>query len=305
MFEDNAEYGLGIHLAQKYIRDGLIGKLEAIAAGNEASASLKDAIAKFMETKNNTRANVAPTNALIAELEKCGCDTAKEILDSKDYLGKKSTWIMGGDGWAYDIGFGGLDHVIASGEDVNILVFDTEMYSNTGGQASKASNIGEICQFAASGKNVSKKSLADIAMSYGYVYVAQIGLGANPAQTMKAIVEAEEYNGPSIIIAYAPCEIHGISGGMRHCQDTLKKAVASGYWNLFSFNPALKAEGKNPFTLTSKAGDGTYQEFLTNETRYSALTRKFPERAEALFKKSEEVAKARFEHLQRLIELYK
>ena len=305
LFEDNAEYGLGIHLAQKYIRDGLIGKLETIAAGNEASASLKDAIAKFMETKDNTRANVAPTNALIAELEKCGCDTAKEILDSKDYLGKKSTWIMGGDGWAYDIGFGGLDHVIASGEDVNILVFDTEMYSNTGGQASKASNIGEICQFAASGKAVGKKSLADIAMSYGYVYVAQIGLGANPAQTMKAIVEAEEYNGPSIIIAYAPCEIHGISGGMRHCQDTLKKAVASGYWNLFSFNPAAKAEGKNPFTLTSKAGDGSYQEFLTNETRYSALTRKFPERAEALFKKSEEVAKARFEHLQRLIELYK
>ena len=266
---------------------------------------MKDAIAKFMETKDNTRANVAPTNALIAELEKCGCDTAKEILDSKDYLGKKSTWIMGGDGWAYDIGFGGLDHVIASGEDVNILVFDTEMYSNTGGQASKASNIGEICQFAASGKNVGKKSLAEIAMSYGYVYVAQIGLGANPAQTMKAIVEAEEYNGPSIIIAYAPCEIHGISGGMRHCQDTLKKAVASGYWNLFSFNPAAKAEGKNPFTLTSKAGDGSYQEFLTNETRYSALTRKFPERAEVLFKKSEEVAKARFEHLQRLIELYK
>ena len=212
---------------------------------------------------------------------------------------------MGGDGWAYDIGYGGLDHVLASGENVNVMVFDTEMYSNTGGQASKASNIGEVCQFAAAGKDISKKSLAEIAMSYGYVYVAQIALGANPAQALKVIQEAEAYNGPSLIIGYAPCELHGVKGGMNHCQDEMKAAVKAGYWNLFSFNPALKAEGKNPFSLTSKAGDGSYQSFLANETRYSSLTRKFPERAEFLFKKNEEVAKARFEHLQKLVELYK
>ena len=185
------------------------------------------------------------------------------------------------------------------------MVFDTEMYSNTGGQASKASNIGEVCQFAAAGKEMGKKSLAEIAMSYGYVYVAQIALGANPAQALKAIQEAESYNGPSLIIGYAPCELHGVKGGMNHCQDEMKAAVKAGYWNLFSFNPALKAEGKNPFTLTSKAGDGTYQAFLNNETRYSALTRKFPERAKVLFDRNEQAAKARFEHLQKLVELYK
>ena len=305
LFEDNAEHGLGMYLGQKYIRDNLICKLEEIAASDKASAELKDAIAKFMETKDMTRENAAPTAALIAELEKLDCSCKDEILEKKNYLSKKSVWIMGGDGWAYDIGFGGLDHVLASGENVNVMVFDTEMYSNTGGQASKASNIGEVCQFAAAGKDIGKKSLAEIAMSYGYVYVAQIALGANPAQAVKAIAEAEAYNGPSLIIGYAPCELHGVKGGMNHCQDEMKKAVASGYWNLFSFNPALKAEGKNPFTLTSKAGDGTYQEFLANETRYSALTRKFPERAEVLFKRNEEVAKARFEHLQKLVELYK
>ena len=305
LFEDNAENGLGIHIGQKYIRDNLIAKLNEIAAGDKASDSLKAAIAKFMETKDNTRENAADAKALIAELEKSDCCCAEAILEKKNYLSKKSTWIMGGDGWAYDIGFGGLDHVLASGENVNVFVFDTEMYSNTGGQASKASNIGEVCQFAAAGKEIGKKSLAEIAMSYGYVYVAQIALGANPAQAVKAIVEAEAYNGPSLIIGYAPCELHGIKGGMNHCQDEMKKAVASGYWNLFSFNPALKAEGKNPFTLTSKAGDGTYQEFIANETRYSRLTRAFPQRAELLFKKNEDAAKARFEHLQRLIELYK
>lgn len=305
LFEDNAEHGLGMYLGQKFIRDSLIKKLEEIAAGDKASASLKDAIAKFIETKDSTKGNVEPCKALIAELEKCNCDCSKEILEKKSYLSKKSVWIMGGDGWAYDIGFGGLDHVLASGENVNVMVFDTEMYSNTGGQASKASNIGEICQFAAAGKEIGKKSLAEIAMSYGYVYVAQIALGANPAQAVKAIAEAEAYNGPSLIIGYAPCELHGVKGGMNHCQDEMKAAVKSGYWNLFSFNPALKAEGKNPFTLASKEGDGTYQAFLANETRYSALTRKFPERAEKLFKANEEAAKARFEHLQRLIELYK
>ena len=305
LFEDNAEHGLGMYLGQKFIRDSLIKKLKEIAAGDKASDSLKAAIAKYLETKDSTKGNVEPTNALIAELEKVDCDCVKEILEKKAYLSKKSVWIMGGDGWAYDIGFGGLDHVLASGENVNVMVFDTEMYSNTGGQASKASNIGEICQFAASGKDIGKKSLAEIAMSYGYVYVAQIALGANPAQAVKAIAEAEAYNGPSLIIGYAPCELHGVKGGMNHCQDEMKAAVKSGYWNLFSFNPALKAEGKNPFTLTSKEGDGTYQAFLANETRYSALTRKFPERAEKLFKANEEAAKARFEHLQRLVELYK
>lgn len=305
LFEDNAEHGLGMYLGQKFIRDSLIKKLEEIANSDKTSASLKDAIAKFIETKDSTKGNVEPCKALIAELEKCGCDCSKEILEKKSYLSKKSVWIMGGDGWAYDIGFGGLDHVLASGENINVMVFDTEMYSNTGGQASKASNIGEICQFAAAGKEIGKKSLAEIAMSYGYVYVAQIALGANPAQAVKAIAEAEAYNGPSLIIGYAPCELHGVKGGMNHCQDEMKAAVKSGYWNLFSFNPALKAEGKNPFTLTSKEGDGTYQSFLANETRYSALTRKFPERAEKLFKANEDAAKARFEHLRRLIELYK
>ena len=309
LFEDNAEHGFGMQVGQKYLREMAIESAKACATSDKAPAELKAAFDKFMETKDDTRANAAPTAALIAELEKAaanGCPDAQAAIDKRDYLGKKSVWIFGGDGWAYDIGFGGLDHVLASGEDVNVMVFDTEMYSNTGGQASKASNIGEVCQFAAAGKEIGKKSLAEIAMSYGYVYVAQIALGANPAQAVKAIAEAEAYNGPSLIIGYAPCELHGIAkGGMNHCQDEMKKAVASGYWNLFSFNPALKAEGKNPFTLTSKAGDGSYQDFLNNEARYTRLVKPFPERAEKLFKESEEAANARFEHLQKLVELYK
>ena len=309
LFEDNAEHGFGMYLGQKVLRDQAIAKIEEMAASEKASESFKAAAAKYLETKNDTKANTPATEALIAELEKAaadGCPTAPEVLAKKNYLAKKSVWIFGGDGWAYDIGFGGLDHVLASGENVNVMVFDTEMYSNTGGQASKASNIGEVCQFAAAGKEIGKKSLAEIAMSYGYVYVAQIALGANPAQALKAIEEAERYNGPSLIIGYAPCELHGIAkGGMNHCQDEMKKAVKAGYWNLFSFNPALKAEGKNPFTLTSKAGDGSYQDFLNNEARYTRLVKPFPERAERLFAKSEEVANERFEHLQRLVELYK
>ncbi len=309
LFEDNAEHGFGMYLGQKVLRDQAIAKIEEMAASEKASESFKAAAAKYLETKNDTKANTPATEALIAELEKAaadGCPTASEVLAKKNYLAKKSVWIFGGDGWAYDIGFGGLDHVLASGENVNVMVFDTEMYSNTGGQASKASNIGEVCQFAAAGKEIGKKSLAEIAMSYGYVYVAQIALGANPAQALKAIEEAENYNGPSLIIGYAPCELHGIAkGGMNHCQDEMKKAVKAGYWNLFSFNPALKAEGKNPFTLTSKAGDGSYQDFLNNEARYTRLVKPFPERAERLFAKSEEVANERFEHLQRLVELYK
>ena len=311
LFEDNAEHGLGMYVGQKYIREEAIASAKACAESDKASAELKAAFDKFMETKEDTKANVEPTAALIAELEKAaaaGCPDAQAAIDKKDYLSKKSVWIFGGDGWAYDIGFGGLDHVLASGENVNVMVFDTEMYSNTGGQASKASNIGEVCQFAAAGKEVGKKSLAEIAMSYGYVYVAQIALGANPAQAVKVIAEAEAYPGPSLIIGYAPCELHGIAkGGMNHCQEEMKKAVKAGYWNLFSFNPANKAEGKNPFTFTSEKGVDfdDYQAFLNNEARYTRLIKPFPERAEKLFKASEDAAKARYEHLQKLVELYK
>ena len=309
LFEDNAEHGYGMYLGQKVIRDQLVDKLGKMAAHEKASAEFKAAYDKFIETKDMTKANTPAAEALIAEVEKAaneGCDLAKEILEKKQYLAKKSVWILGGDGWAYDIGFGGLDHVLASGDNVNVMVFDTEMYSNTGGQASKASNIGEVCQFAAAGKEIGKKSLAEIAMSYGYVYVAQIALGANPAQAVKVIAEAEAYNGPSLIICYAPCELHGIAkGGMNHCQDEMKLAVKSGYWNLFSFNPALKAEGKNPFTLTSKPGDGSYQDFLNNEARYTRLKGQFPERAEKLFADSEKAAVERYEHLLKLVELYK
>ena len=309
LFEDNAEHGFGMYLGQKTIREQTIAKLEKMAASDKASDEFKAAFEKFMASKNDTKKNGADADALIAEVEKAaaaGCPDAPEVLAKKQYLAKKSVWIFGGDGWAYDIGFGGLDHVLASGENVNVMVFDTEMYSNTGGQASKASNIGEVCQFAAAGKEIGKKSLAEIAMSYGYVYVAQIALGANPAQTVKCLTEAEAYDGPSLIIGYAPCELHGIAkGGMNHCQDEMKKAVAAGYWNLFSFDPAKKAAGKNPFTLTSKEPDGTYQAFLNNEARYTRLIKPFPERAERLFAKSEEVAMERYEHLKKLVELYK
>ncbi|SMC18051.1 pyruvate-ferredoxin/flavodoxin oxidoreductase [Clostridium acidisoli DSM 12555] len=308
LFEDNAEHGFGMYLGQKTLRDQVIAKVEKVASSDKASNELKAAVSKFIETKEITKENSSTVDVLVAELEKsaaAGCDLSKEILEKKQYLAKKSVWILGGDGWAYDIGFGGLDHVLASGENVNVMVFDTEMYSNTGGQASKASNIGEVCQFAAAGKEVGKKSLAEIAMSYGYVYVAQIALGANQAQTLKAIAEAEAYNGPSLIIGYAPCELHGVKGGMNHCQDEMKAAVKAGYWNLFSFNPELKAEGKNPFTLTSKPGDGSYQAFLNNETRYSRLKRSFPDRAEKLFSENEKAAIERYEHLLKLVELYK
>ena len=310
LFEDNAEHGFGMYLGQKTLREQAVEKLNELVASDAATDELRSAADKFLETKNDTKLNAPAAQKLIAELEKLPADNelVRGILAKKDYLAKKSVWIFGGDGWAYDIGFGGLDHVLASGENVNVMVFDTEMYSNTGGQASKASNIGEVCQFAAAGKEVGKKSLAEIAMSYGYVYVAQIALGANPAQAVKVISEAESYNGPSLIIGYAPCELHGIAkGGMNHCQDEMKKAVKAGYWNLFSFNPANKADGKNPFTFTSEKGVNfdDYQAFLNNEARYTRLVKPFPERADKLFKKSEEAAKARYDHLQKLVELYK
>ncbi|MBR4701513.1 MAG: pyruvate:ferredoxin (flavodoxin) oxidoreductase, partial [Oscillospiraceae bacterium] len=299
LFEDNAEHGLGMYTAQKTIRESLKAKVENIVA-NGKNENVKAAAQKWLETYDDGTANQPATKELIAAFEACGCDCAKEILAKKEYLNKKSVWIFGGDGWAYDIGFGGVDHVLASGEDVNIFVFDTEVYSNTGGQASKASNIGQVAQFAAAGKEMKKKSLAEIAMSYGYVYVAQVAMGANPAQTIKAISEAEAYHGPSLIIGYAPCEMHSIKGGMIHCQEEMKKAVDCGYWNMFRFNPA--AEKK--FTLDSKDPKGGYQEFLMNEARYSRLTREFPERATELFAKNEAAAMERYEHLKKLVDLY-
>ena len=304
LFEDNAEHGLGMMLGQKAIRDRLIAEVEAVMEST-ADAERKALCKAFLDTKDDGKANAEPARALIANLEaNVCCDTVKDIVANKEYLSKKSIWIFGGDGWAYDIGFGGLDHVLASGEDVNVFVFDTEVYSNTGGQASKASNIGQVAQFAAAGKTMAKKSLSEIAMSYGYVYVAQVAMGANMKQTLDAIYEAESYHGPSLIIGYAPCEMHSIKGGMANCQVEMKRAVDCGYWNLFRYNPAKKAEGKNPFTLDSKAPAGGYQEFLMNEARYSSLTRSFPERAKELFAKNEEAAKARYEHLLKLKDLY-
>ncbi len=307
LFEDNAEHGLGMFLGQKAIRNRLISKVEELLGCEKATAEAKAAAEAFLATKDDGKANEGATKTLIAELEKCvdnGCPIAPQILAEKDYLSKKSVWIFGGDGWAYDIGFGGLDHVLASGEDVNVMVFDTEVYSNTGGQASKASNVGQVAQFAAAGKAIGKKNLAEIAMSYGYVYVAQIAMGANPAQTIKAIAEAEAYPGPSLIIGYAPCEMHGLKGGMTNCQNEMKKAVDAGYWNLFRFNPALKAEGKNPFALDSKEPSGDYQAFLANETRYARLAQQFPDRAKALFAESEAQAKAKYERLTKFVDLY-
>ena len=308
LFEDNAEHGLGMYYGQEALRERLISKLEVMAGSENATDDFKNAVNTFMDTKDNGAANAEPAKALVAELEKgaaAGCPDCKDVLAHKEYLAKKSVWIFGGDGWAYDIGFGGLDHVLASGKDVNVMVFDTEVYSNTGGQASKATNIGAVAQFAASGKTTKKKSLAEIAMSYGYVYVAQVAMGANPAQILKAIAEAEAYPGPSLVIGYAPCEMHSIKGGMTNCQAEMKKAVDCGYWNLFRFNPQLADEGKNPFILESKEPKTEdYRKFMMGEARYSALTRSFPDRAEGLFERSEVESTKRYAHLKRLQDLY-
>ena len=331
LFEDNAEHGLGMFIGQDKIRQDLADETRQLIAVEWAQPSLKAAAQAWLDTMDDGNANAEPARAYVKALEEsictveelaavpqfaehaaqlkaqgkllCDCDActlAADILSKKEYLAKKSMWIFGGDGWAYDIGYGGLDHVIASKKDVNIFVFDTEVYSNTGGQASKASNIGQVAQFAAAGKEVKKKSLAEMAMQYGYVYVAQVAMGANPAQTLKAITEAEAYHGPSLIIGYSPCEMHSIKGGMMNCQKEMKKAVDCGYWNLFRFNPA--AEKK--FTLDSKAPAGGYHDFLMNEARYSRLTREFPDRAENLFARNEAEAKARYDHLLKLIEMY-
>ncbi len=299
LFEDNAEFGYGMLLAQNAIRDGLKAKVEALVAG-DAPADVKEAGQEWLDTYTVGATNGTATDKLIAALEACGCDKAQDILKNKDYLGKKSQWIFGGDGWAYDIGFGGVDHVLASGKDINIMVFDTEVYSNTGGQASKSTQPGAVAQFAAGGKEVKKKDMASIAMSYGYVYVAQIAMGADYNQTVKALAEAEAYPGPSLIIAYAPCINHGIKKGMSKAQTEEELAVKSGYWHLFRFNPA--AESK--FSLDSKAPTEDLMEFLNGEVRYNSLKRANPARAEKLFAKNAECNKERYEYLNKLITLY-
>ena len=303
LFEDNAEYGYGMFLAQNTIRQRTIAKVLELEKTTK-SAALKTAIEGYLSTINDGAANSPATDALIAALKKSKTKAAEEILKDSDYLRKKSMWVFGGDGWAYDIGFSGLDHVIASGEDVNIFVFDTEVYSNTGGQSSKSTPTGAIAQFAAAGKEVKKKDLAGIAMSYGYVYVAHIAMGADYNQCIKAIAEAEAYNGPSLIIAYAPCINHGIKGGMSLAQTEEKKAVQAGYWHLYRFDPRLKEAGKNPFILDSKAPTADYKEFIMGEVRYNALARQNPERAEKLFDKAVKNAADRYDYLLRYAKLY-
>ena len=307
LFEDNAEYGLGMMLGHGSVREKLIDDLrELLRSECGKNAEFRAAAERYLETKDDGEANGPATEALIAQLEKlddAGYPIAPKLLRNKAYLSKKSVWIFGGDGWAYDIGFGGVDHVLASGQDVNIFVFDTEVYSNTGGQASKASNVGQVAQFAAAGKVTAKKSLSEILMSYGYVYVAQVAMGADPAQTIKAITEAEAYHGPSVIIGYSPCEMHSIKGGMTNCQSEMKRAVDCGYWNLFRYNPA---KPEQPFSLDSKApgAKDDYLGFLMNEARYSSLARFEPERAKELFDRSVEAAHKRYAHLERLRDFY-
>ncbi|MBQ8808260.1 MAG: pyruvate:ferredoxin (flavodoxin) oxidoreductase [Clostridia bacterium] len=298
LFEDNAEYGYGMFLAQNTLRQDLVSKVEAVS--EKADDAQKAVIAKFLETKEDVNANKVATAELVEVLSKMNTPEAAEILKDKEYLSKKSVWILGGDGWAYDIGYGGLDHVLASGEDVNVLVFDTEVYSNTGGQSSKSTPTGAIAKFAAAGKEVKKKDLAAIAMSYGYVYVAQVAQGADYNQCIKAFVEAGTYNGPSIVIAYAPCINHGIKGGMSIAQTKEKRAVQAGYWHLFRFDPRRAQEGLNPFQLDSKEPTESYEDFLMNEVRYNSLARSNPERAKELFQKAAATAKAKYEHLVEL-----
>ena len=301
LFEDNAEFGYGMLLAQNAIRDGLKGKVEAVMAAEQATDEVKAACKEWLDTYGIGALNGAATDKLVAALDGIDCPNCKDIVKNKDFLAKKSQWVFGGDGWAYDIGFGGVDHVLASGKDINIMVYDTEVYSNTGGQSSKATPTGAVAQFAAGGKDVKKKDLASIAMSYGYVYVAQISMGADYAQTVKAIAEAEADPGPSLVIAYAPCINHGIKKGMDKAQTEEKLAVECGYWHNFRYNPA--AEDKK-FTLDSKAPTGDYQSFLKGEVRYASLALKNPDRAGALDAKNEEEAKARYQYLNKLVTLY-
>ena len=310
LFEDNAEFGLGMALAQNAVRGRLAELTEKLIAVEYATAEIKEAGQKWLDTMADRAANDQPSKDFIAALEegivpgcKCeACTLASQILKDKDYLAKKSMWILGGDGWAYDIGFGGLDHALASGEDINVLVFDTEVYSNTGGQASKSTPCGSVAQFAATGKATKKKDLAGIAMTYGYVYVAQVAMGADMNQCIKAFSEAESYHGPSIILAYAPCINHGIKGGMGVSQVEEKKAVAAGYWHNFRFDPRRADEGQNPFQLDSKAPTASYRDFIMGEVRYNSLTRSFPDRAEKLFANAEKYAVEKYERLKKMAE---
>jgi len=299
LFEDAAEFGYGMFLANEALRESLKEKVEAIK--ETAGDAVKAAADKWLETYSIGAENGAATDALVAALEADGSDAAKAIVEQKQFLAKKSQWVFGGDGWAYDIGYGGVDHVLASGKDINVFCFNTEVYSNTGGQSSKATPIGAVAQFAAGGKEVKQKDLAAMAMSYGYVYVAQIAMGANMKQCIDAIAEAEAYPGPSLIIAYAPCINHGIKKGMAKVQDEEKLAVSTGYWNLFRFNPA---GGAKKFTLDSKAGTGDYQEFLKGEVRYMSLQKANPANAAKMYAENEANAKAKFEYLSKLGALY-
>ena len=305
LFEDNAEFGFGMFMAQDTLRKRAQNKLHEVydAAHDDAKALIDE----YFNTEKDGKANAEATAKLVDALEKCPAKDGAvgEVLKLKDYLSKKSQWIFGGDGWAYDIGYGGVDHVLAQGKNVNILVFDTEVYSNTGGQASKATNIGAVAQFAAGGKDVKKKDLAGIAMSYGYIYVAQIAMGADRNQCLKAIAEAEAYDGPSLVIAYAPCINHGIKGGLTIAQKVEKEAVEAGYWHLFRFNPALADEGKSPFMLDSKAPTGDYKEFMMREVRYNSLMRANPDRANVLFDKAVANSKAKYDHLVEMQKAYK
>ena len=304
LFEDNAEFGYGMLLAQKAIRGGLKAKVEDVMNSEKAPEEVKAACKEYLDTFDCGATNGTATEKLVEAIKDADCDVCRDIVKNKDFLAKKSQWIFGGDGWAYDIGFGGVDHVLASGRDINVMVFDTEVYSNTGGQSSKATPTGAVAQFAAGGKETKKKDMASIAMSYGYVYVAQIAMGADYNQAVKAIAEAEAYPGPSLIIAYAPCINHGIKKGMSKAQTEEQLAVQTGYWHCFRFNPALAAEGKSAFTLDSKAPSGDYQEFLNGEVRYNSLKRANPAKAERLFGKNEQEAKDRYTYLNKLVKLY-
>ncbi len=306
LFEDNAEFGLGMYTAVTQVRSKVKDAAESLA-DSDAPADVKAAAASYLDTYKDRPANKAATETLIAALEGASLEgaaaEAKEaILDRRDYAAKRSHWIFGGDGWAYDIGYGGLDHVLASGENVNVMVFDTEVYSNTGGQSSKATPAAAIAMFAASGKKVKKKDLGLIAMSYGYVYVAQVAMGADKNQVLKAMREAEAYDGPSLIVCYAPCINHGIKAGMNKSQSVMKDAVDAGYWHLYRYNPDLKKEGKNPFILDSKEPKASFRDFLMSEVRYAQLTTSFPDTADELFAKAESDAKARYQTYKNLAE---
>jgi pyruvate-ferredoxin/flavodoxin oxidoreductase len=305
LFEDNAEYGFGMVLANKHMR----AKIEddtAVILGGGVSEKLKDAASEWMDKKDDKNETRRASDVYVAALEgESGADgdvraAIDDILSKKDFLVKKSIWALGGDGWAYDIGYGGLDHVLASGENINVLVFDTEVYSNTGGQSSKSTPEAAIAKFAASGKRIKKKDLGMMAISYGYVYVAQVGMGADKNQFMKAIVEAENYDGPSLIICYAPCINHGMRKGMGKAQENIKDAVAAGYWQLFRYNPERKAAGENPFILDSKAPTGSFRDYIMDQVRYSSLAAEFPDTAEDLFAAAEADAKERLEGYRKL-----